>query len=105
MNHIFSNLNLLKFIEGDNRYKKFLVINWIFPQTEAEKLNIKKGTIISKINGENVEDGVTNLKDKIKSSKDFLEIISFKNEKFVIKTDPKEDDRIKKQINNVIEVV
>ena len=105
VNHIFSNLNLLKFIEGDNRYKKFLVINWIFPQTEAEKLNIKKGTIISKINGENVEDGVTNVKDKIKSSKDFLEIISFKNEKFVIKTDPKEDDRIKKQINNVIEVV
>ena len=103
MNHVFYNQNLIKFIEGENRYKSFLIINWIFPQTEASNLDIKQGTIISKVNGESVST-INDLKKLLEtiSKKDSLEIISFNNDKFVIAKDNEENERIKKNINNQI---
>lgn len=106
LNHVFYNQNLIKFIEGENRYKSFLIINWIFPQTEASNLDIKQGTIISKVNGESVST-INDLKKLLEttSKKDSLEIISFNNDKFVIAKDNEENERIKKNINNQIMII
>jgi len=105
LNHVFYNQNLIKFIEGENRYNSFLIINWIFPQTEASNLNMKQGTIISKVNGEHVSK-IKDLK-KVLETKDLdsLEIISFENDKFVIAKDPDENKRIEKNINNAISII
>ena len=104
LNHVFLNPNLIKFIEGENRYKNFLIINWIFSQTEASNLGIQKGTIISKVNNTPVTT-IEELKRIFKNkNNDSLEIVTFKNEKFVIKTDIEENERIKNQVNNKIEI-
>ena len=106
LNHVFYNQNLIKFIEGENRYKSFLIINWIFPQTEASNLNMKQGTIISKLNGEPVSkiEELIKVLDKSKELES-LEIISFENDKFVIAKDPDENKRIEKNINNAISII
>jgi S1-C subfamily serine protease len=73
---------------------KFLIVNWIFQKTEASNLDIKQGTIISKVNGEDVST-IEKLKEILENkSEDDLEIVSFTKEKFVIKKDPEENKRI-----------
>jgi len=106
LNHVFYNQNLIKFIEGENRYKSFLIMNWIFPQTEASNLNMQKGTIISKVN----DKPVSTIQELIKvlnnsKSLDILEIISFENDKFVIAKDDEENKRIEKNVNNAISII
>jgi len=99
LNHALYDQTLIKFIEGDNRYKSFLIINWIFPRTNASNLDIIKGTIISKVNGDDVET-IDDIKKILESTKGgSLEIISFKGEKFVIEKDGKEDERIKNHVS------
>ena len=69
-NHTALNSNLFKFVEeGENRYKNFLVINWVFPQTEASFLSIQGGsTIISKVNNVPV-DKIENLEKILEQNK------------------------------------
>jgi len=104
LNHVFYNQNLIKFIEGENRYKSFLIINWIFPQTEASNLNIQQGTIISKVNNVNVST-IKDLKILLQTKNDSLEIISFENDKFVIAKDDEENKRIQTNVNNAISII
>jgi S1-C subfamily serine protease len=107
LNHVFYNQNLIKFIEGENRYKTFLIINWIFPQTEASNLGIEQGTIISKVNSQNVST-IAQLKKVLEntSSKETIEIISSENDKFVIAKDLEENKRIQNNFfNNEILVI
>jgi S1-C subfamily serine protease len=104
---VFYNQNLIKFIEGENRYKTFLIINWIFPQTEASNLGIEQGTIISKVNSQNVST-IAQLKKVLEntSSKETIEIISSENDKFVIAKDLEENKRIQNNFfNNEILVI
>ena len=103
LNHVLYDQSLIKFVENENRYKRFLIINWVFPQTEASKLDMKKGTVISKINGEKFDKIDDGLKKILESTS--LEIITADNDKFVIKKDDKETTRIKYHVNNNIEII
>jgi S1-C subfamily serine protease len=100
LNHVFMDLKLNKFIEGDRRYENFLIVNWVFPQTSASNLNIKQGTVISKVNGKNTKT-IEDIKEELGNStgNDSLEIISFNGEKFVIEKNESQNNKIISQLS------
>jgi S1-C subfamily serine protease len=85
MNHILDNENLEEYSRRFKRYKPYIVVNQIFPDTTAFHLDIfNQGSIIKTVNGQKVTD-LSQLNDVLKNTDTYIIITTTKYDTFVIK--------------------
>jgi len=101
MNHIGSDQSLEEYAKGKKRYEPVLVVNQIFPDTEASHTRVfKEGSIIGEFNNIKVTN-IQELRDAIMKSGEYITIIGKDREKFVVKKENaiQEDMSVLKQFD------
>jgi len=109
-NHVQGDMtggDLSKYIEGKNRFKKFLIINKIFPGTEISRNEIfKNGDILKSVNGVEVS-SIEDLRNAIKKNGEKIKFVNEDNTTIVVSRNnyKDENEKIYKQIvgNNTFE--
>jgi NifU-like protein involved in Fe-S cluster formation len=100
-NHLnfFNTDDLQSYFEDDDRFKNFLIITKIFPNTQAYRSQIfHKNIILSKVNNKTVQT-IKDLKDVIKSMDKEVTFLTNKDEKMILSRSKckEEDKKIEKQ--------
>lgn len=99
MNHISMDSSLEPYSRGKKRYKQFLIINQIFPDTTASHTRVfKENCIIKKVNGVAVKN-IDELTHVLKQPDEYIIITAKDKGKFVVKktTAIQEDNRVLEQ--------